>query len=107
MTADTDGRMHHMKTIAGSFAIIAALALVGCTDQKPTANTANTSAASASAGDGVTATAPTDGVKDAIKAGTSATDAAVPVPPGDDNEMANLKAAMDDPPAAKSTSKKH
>lgn len=96
-----------MKIIAGCAAIVGALALGGCSDQKPAANAVNTTAASASAGDGVTAAAPTDGVKDAIKAGTSATDATVPIPPGDDNEMANLKAAMDDPPTAKSTSKKH
>ena len=105
MLAREDRRTLQMKVIALSVAVTAALALGGCSDQKPAATAANT--ASASAGDGVTATAPTDGVKDAIKAGTSATDASVPVPPGDDNAMANLKAAMDDPPAAKGTSTKH
>ena len=111
MLAREDRRTLQMKVIALSVAVTAALALGGCSDQKPaaTAATAATAAntASSSAGDGVAATASTDGVKDAVKAGTSATDASVPVPPGDDNAMANLKAAMDDPPAAKGTSTKH
>ena len=95
-----------MKVLTGATALIALLLVCGCSDPKPAGNTASTSAATASAGDGVTASAPTDGVKDAIKAGTAAADATVPLPPNDEKEMANLKAAMGDEPSGDGASKK-